>query len=246
MRQSASAVGLTCAGFALLDSLVQTPVNSRETTMKTMILSTVVALFIVSPVYAVPLEWRISGTTLSNSGFIDKNDVLIDISGRVFTLRMSLDTDFVGTDERTEFSFSARQNGQVDFGARIEIGTLGSLPVNGFSFVEYSLTPIPGDVASINLPSQEPQLPGQKQFLFFDPDIHSDDFQSMQRLGPIGPIMSPHVSGTLTFLGPNLLVHGQVTSFSAEVPEGGSTALLLTSGLVALGFLWRRYKGSVS
>jgi len=65
--------------------------------MKTMVLSTVIELLIASPVQAVPLTWVFSGTTLSNSGCIDENDVLRNISGRSFEFRIFLDTNLPGT-----------------------------------------------------------------------------------------------------------------------------------------------------
>jgi len=79
----------------------------------------------------------------------------------------------------------------------------------------------------------------------FDPPIPTNPFA----LAPIAGT-APRPDGApglfsddvLEIVGPNLLVFGQVTLFTATVPEVGSTLAFLASGLVTLGFLWRRYK----
>jgi hypothetical protein len=199
--------------------------------MKTMILSTVIAFLIASPVHAIPLEWRISGTTESSSVF--RGDPIENLN---FALLIFLDTDFMGTRHLgpPEWEFPGGN-------ALLVIDTRGAIAVNRVGSVTYF-----GDTLISSIEFVQEGV-GAIQLFLFEPDILSQDFLPPdRRLGPIEPIMSPHVFGTVMFFGPDLSVVGQVTRFSAEVPEGGSTALLLTSGLVALGFLRRRYKGSAS
>jgi hypothetical protein len=207
--------------------------------MKTMILSTVIAFLITSPVHAVPLTWVFSGETLPNSAFIDQNDVVRDISGRSFRFLIFLDTGLPGTEAEAEVLFGSQQR------AAVQIAGLGVLPVVPIEFVEYLRTGT-GGVSFVDF---KLDAPFPKQGLQFVPPIQTNPLE----LGPIAGI-APKSDGApglfsddiLEIPGPNLFVVGQVTLFTARVPEDGSTALFLTSALVALGLLRWRYKGSAS
>ena len=87
-------------------------------------------------------------------------------------------------------------------------------------------------------------LPVDEEFVNFTPSISTTLF----RLAPIPQTgiesAGPFEDSNLEFVGPNRLdVIGKMGTFSAikvTVPEVGSTALLLTLALVALGFLRTR------
>jgi hypothetical protein len=217
--------------------------------MKAMILSTILVLVIASPVHATPLTWIFTGMTLPNSSFMGN-----DISGKTFQLQIFLDTDFVGTQapQPAEWFFRCAPVpvpcppviGQVIIPLDPPLPSVFAL--NPFVVIEYFAT-TGLFISFVDLQ----QFPGSgKQFINFDPPIDSVDFLLVPaRLGPIAP-RAPSTIDTLEFVGPDLFVRGQVTEFSAVLGVPGlpepSTAMLLTSGLVALGFLWRRYKGSAT
>jgi hypothetical protein len=219
-----------------LHSVAKPPhTKNRESTMKTMIVSTVIAFFIASPVHAVPLTWLFSGTTgascatFSGPATCEFNG--ISIGSAHFDLRIFLDTDlpamtFGGL---ADVFFGGPHQGDVS------IATLGvpPVPVAPFSNVQYF-----GRTAVTGVQYNEPFFSG---ILFASP-ISNDSMH----LGPIAPT-TPTVDNTLDFLLSNgIIVSGQVTTFSAQLVPEGSTALLLTSGLIAFGFLRRRYKRSAS
>ena len=196
---------------------------------KTMILSTVIAFLIVAPVHASPLTWLFSGTTSSSSQFNG-----MSIGTTQFELQIFVDTDLVGM----KFAGLA----DVFFGGPhqgvVALATLGVLPVNPFPNVQYFA---PGGVVT---GVQYIEILAGFSGIQFSSPISTDSLH----LSPIAATMPKAPFDTVSFSGPNgLVVSGHVTTFSAElVPEAGSTALLLTLGLVALGFLRRRYKGSDS
>ena len=201
--------------------------------MRNRLLLPIVASFLIaSPVQAAPLTWSFSGTTSSSSQFNG-----MSIAGLDYELRVFLDTDLVGFDppNLSDIMFDGPHQAQV------EIATLGVLPVNMIPWVEYFA---PGNqVTGVQL-----RTPFFHGILF--PSSISSDFL---HLGPIPPTApsSGGLSAANPLQGPNgLSLSGSVATFEATlspttVPEG-STALLLSAGLVALGFLRRRYGRSAS
>ncbi|HEU5248004.1 MAG TPA: hypothetical protein VFU09_13020 [Candidatus Udaeobacter sp.] len=189
--------------------------------MKRMILPIVTSCLIASSVHAVPLTWDFRGTTISPSVFNGT-----PIVGLPFELRIFLDTNLVGTtfDGLSDVFFDGPHQGEV------EIATLGVLPVS-FTDVEY-FAPSLAFVTGVQFTQFG------KSFILFPSSISSDPLH-LTPIAPTAPIAS---SDTVEVLGPNGLdVFGKVATFSATtVPEAGSTALLLTSALVTLGFLRRR------
>jgi hypothetical protein len=87
-----------------------------------------------------------------------------------------------------------------------------------------------------------------EQFVNFDNSISNNPFRLLPvpqtPIPLVGPEGGPKVPQILQFVGPDdLLIKGNVTSFSAvlnPVTEVDSTALLLLSALVVLGFLRRQ------
>jgi hypothetical protein len=79
--------------------------------MKTMILSTVIAFLITSPVHAVPLTWLFSGTTNSPSEFNGA-----PIGNLDYELRIFLDTDLPAFIEPglADVFFSGPHQGEVE------------------------------------------------------------------------------------------------------------------------------------
>jgi hypothetical protein len=192
--------------------------------MKRTILLMATSLLIASSLHAIPLTWRFSGTTNSSSEF---NGMPI-AEGLNYEFRIFLNTDLVGVkdDGNPEVSFFGPHQGEV------EIETLGVLSVDPILFVQYfALGGLVTDVIFYN--------PGFKD-IHFDSIISSDSMH----LTPIAPTEpNAFFNNTINVEGPNgLFLFGEVVNtFSATtVPEGGSSALLLTSGLVALGSLRRR------
>ena len=123
------------------------------------------------------------------------------------------------------------------FQGEAEIDTIGVLS-EGFQNVQYFA---PGGlVTGVQFINFGTGFSG----IMFPSSISSDSLH----LGPIPPTAPSANSSTIAFLGPNgLAVTGDVATFSATlattVPESGSTAPLLTSALVTLGFLRRRMYG---
>ena len=196
--------------------------------MKRTILLMATSFLIASSLRAVPLTWHFFGTTSFHND--DPNAIPI-AQGLNFELRIFLDTNLAGV------KFDAEPLSIFFFGpfqGEVEIETLGVLPVNQFADVSY-FVPFPSGLArgvefgEYGLPSIGPIL--------FDSPISDDS----THLGPIAPT-APNEFNSVVFVGPNgLFAGGPVNTFSATiVPEDGSTALLLTSALVALGsLLWR-------
>jgi hypothetical protein len=181
------------------------------------------ASFLIAPcLYAVPLTWHFSGTTSSSSEF---NRMPI-AQGLNYELRIFLNTNLVGT----TFPFLADVFFFGPHQGEVEIETLGVLPVFQFDDVQY-FAPA-GLVTGVQF--NNPFFSG----ILFNSSISSDSMH----LGPIAPT-APRANSAISFSGPNglFLEFAEVNTFSATtVPEGGSTALLLTSALVALGSLRRR------
>jgi hypothetical protein len=198
--------------------------------MKRMILPILISCLIASSVHAVPLTWDFRGTTISRS---ELNGT--PIVGLAFELRIFLDTNLVGREVPglSDVFFDGPHVGEV------EIEAHGVLPV-GFQDVEYFVPSGSELVTGVQFTQVG------KSFILFPSSISSDPLH----LTAIAPT-APNASSVVEILGPNDLdLFGEVATFSATsattVPEAGSTALLLTSALVALGFLrWRRY-GSAS
>jgi hypothetical protein len=195
--------------------------------MKRTILPILISCLIASSVHAVPLTWDFRGTTISGSVLNGT-----PIEGLAFELRIFLDTNLVGTKTPgADVIFDGPHNGEV------EIESHGVIPTS-FTDVEYFAPPGDG-VTGV----QFVQGPG-KSFILFPSSISNDPLH----LTPIAPT-APLASGnhTIEVLGLNFDLRGDVATFSATtVPEAGSTALLLTSALVTLGFLRRRICGSAT
>jgi len=189
----------------------------------------VASLVFASPVHASPLTWLFAGTTSGSSQFNG-----MSIGSEHFELRIFLDTELVGMKfgALADVFFNGPHEGEV------AIDTLGVLPVNAFLNVQYFA---PGGLVT-GVQYVEP--PTGFSGIQFGLSISNDSLH----LSPIPPTMPLAAFNTLNFSGPNgLVVSGSVTTFSAAtVPEGGSTALLLTSSLIAVGFLRRRYRRSPS
>jgi hypothetical protein len=201
--------------------------------MKRTALCIATSFLIASTLPAVPLTWIFSGTTSSNSQYNG-----MSIGGLAFELQIFLDTDLVAVHPMNlaDVFFFGPHQGQV------EIATLGVLPVNPFNNVQYFA---PGGLVT-GVQYVEP--PTGFSGILFNTSISSDSLH----LGPIAPT-APGVNNTVDFSGPNglFIIGGVVNTFSAvlspaQVPEGGSTALLLTSSLIGLGFLRGRIFGSDS
>ena len=188
------------------------------------------SVLVTSTLYAVPLTWNFSGTTDSGSTYNG-----MSIEGLAFELRIFLDTNLAGVKDpnNPEVSFFGPFQGEA------EIETLDVLPVDEFLFVQYFA---PGGLVTSVIYYQ----PGFSD-IAFPSSISGDSLH----LGPIPPT-APNFNDDIEFGGPNsLFVFGTVTSFSATtsgntVPESGSTALFLTSALVALALLRRRQRARLA
>ena len=188
------------------------------------------SVLVTSTLYAVPLTWNFSGTTDSGSTYNG-----MSIEGLAFELRIFLDTNLAGVKDpnNPEVSFFGPFQGEA------EIETLDVLPVDEFLFVQYFA---PGGLVTSVIYYQ----PGFSD-IAFPSSISGDSLH----LGPIPPT-APNFNDDIEFGGPNsLFVFGTVTNFSATtsgntVPESGSTALFLTSALVALALLRRRQRARLA
>ncbi len=200
--------------------------------------SALALLFVIAyPVHAAPLTWHFSGTASSSSEFNS-----MPIGGLDFELRFFLDTDlvpFMGNPSFPDIMFIGPHQGEV------EIETLGVVPVNAANKVEYhSPGGLGNPVTAVHFYAPSPH------FIMFASPILSDS----SHLAPVPPTAPTNGALSMFFplQGPNgLSLSGPVTIFSATlsataVPEGGSTALLFTSALVAFGLLKRRYQDSAS
>jgi hypothetical protein len=195
-----------------------------------MILPIVTSCLIASSVHAVPLTWNFVGTTVSATD--ENGNPAPGFEGLAFELRIFVDTSIVGHGGGglADVFFDGPFQGET------EIETHGVLP-EGFRNVQYFA---PG-----GLVTGVQYVEGNTGFsgILFPSSISSDSLH----LGPIPPTAPINVSSTIGFSGPNdLRVMGKVSTFSATlattVPDAGSTALLLTSTLVTLGFLRRQAK----
>jgi hypothetical protein len=194
--------------------------------MKRTILLIATSFLIASSLHAVPLTWHFSGTTSSSSEF---NGMPI-AQGLNYELRIFLKTNLVGTTfpDLADVFFNGPFQGEV------EIETLGVVPVDQFDNVQYFA---PGGLVTGVQFIDGLGFSG----IQFNSSISSDSLH----LTPIAAT-APNTFNTIDFSGPNgLSLFGEVVNtFSATtvatVADGGSTALLLTSALVALGSLRRR------
>jgi len=193
--------------------------------MKRTILQTAALFLVASSLHAVPLTWHFTGTTSGSSQYNS-----MSIGGLSFDLRILLDTDLVSEPPSSlaDIFFTGPHQGEV------EIESLGVLPVNPFGNVQYFA---PGGLVT-GVQFNQPAFSD----IMFASNISSDS----THLTPIAPT-APNANNTLQsgVFGPGgLFLSGSVATFSATttaaVPEGGSTALLLTSALGALGLLRRR------
>ena len=184
--------------------------------MKRIILPILTSCLIASSVHAVPLTWNFIGTTEG---------------GLAFELRIFLDTNLVGQ----QFPGLSDVFFQGPFQGAAEIDPIGVV-TQVLDDVRYFLGS-PGSVTGVGY-SQAGAFNG----IQFPSSISSDTLH----LTPIAPT-APNSFNTIDFFGPNGLIRGEVATFSATlattVPEGGSTALLLSSAIITLGFLRRRMYG---
>jgi hypothetical protein len=190
--------------------------------------------------HADPITWRFVGTTSSLGQGSQYNGMAI--AGLDFELRIFLDTDEVGIKPTnlSDVSFGSHQG-------EVEIETLGVLPVNMFLDVQYFA---PSSAGGLPTGINYYQSPAP---LFNDIMFPSAITSDALHLLPIPPT-APGLNNSLRIAGPDgLSAVGVVATFSAtlegptSVPESGSTALLLTPALVALGFVrrrWARGRGS--
>ena len=189
----------------------------------------VVSFFFAAPVHAVPLRWTFSGSTGTTSQFNGMPVGGLDVKFRIF-----LDTSLVAS------PLSLDRNDVIFFGpfqGELDLETFGVLPVFPISSVE-NFAPSQGGVVGVEYTQ------AGKSFINF-PSIISAD---RAHLSPILPA-APTSIDTIHFGGPNgldLVVKVETFSATAAVPEGGSTALLLTSGLIALRYLRRRNERSAA
>jgi hypothetical protein len=187
----------------------------------------IASLFVTSSLHATPLIWNFVGTAGPDSTFEENS-----IEGLSFNLQIFLNTNLVGHKEpgSVEVFFNGPFEGQVII--NFPGHPFGVVPVDTFGSVANFMEG--GQVTSV-VTFQTPLGFGE-QFVLFDQPISSNPFH----LTPI-PQTPTSAGSFLNFTGPNdLEVFGNVTSFSAvlnTVPEVDSTALLLTSALVALGFV---------
>jgi hypothetical protein len=199
----------------------------------------------------VPVEATEFGTTRSNSVWTDPNGVVTDVSSRQFELRIFLNTDLPGRFiPPAEVDFDPL-NGLPNGAAEIQIAGIGVAPLPVSPMILVENFGVANGVTGVDFQGTDPSTPA-KQGLSFVSAISSDPFH----LGPIGgtvPIMGlppGDFDNILELAGPNgLYVFGEVKQFAAAasvtaIREGGSTRLFLTLGLIALGFLHRRYDGS--
>src|SRR5262245_23176814 len=101
--------------------------------MKTMILSTVIALVIVSPVHSSPLTWVFSGTITSPG----------DLNGHHFELRILLNTEVVASFSPTsEVVFTGPFSGELEIAAAL-------LEEIRFPRVQYVATPPSGGLREV-------------------------------------------------------------------------------------------------
>lgn len=200
--------------------------------MKRILPLIVASFFCASPVQAVPLTWIFSGTTVTLPASQLNG---MSVGGLNAEFRIFLDTDlmpFPASLLGNDVNFGGPFQGQVD------LETFGVLPVFPISVVE-NFAPSQGGVRGVELTMP---FPAGKTFINF-PSVVSAD---RAHLGPIPP-SAPMGMDRIAVGGPDgLILYIKVATFTAttEVPEGGSTALLLTPALVALGFFGRRYRAS--
>jgi hypothetical protein len=181
-------------------------------------------LWFSSPAQGTPLTWRFTGTTLSPSMYNNNS-----IVGLNFELRISLDTNLVGTTvmNLADVFFTGPHQGVV------EINTVGVLPVNAFTNVQYFA---PGGLVT-GVQYNQPAFSG----IQFPSSISSDSLH----LTPIAPV-APGTIDTIQVMGPNGLgLRGEVATFAATletnpVPEAGSTAAFLFIGLAAIRLVRRK------
>jgi hypothetical protein len=197
--------------------------------MRMMTFSLVALFLIVSPLHADPLVWTFTGTTAPGSQF---GGGMLQVGLRL-ELRIFLDTSLVGFPNppgfpQTEVTFGGPFSGEVD------IETLPvRLPLDSFSSVQTF-----GSITNNVLSGAIFRQPSFNDVLF---DPFSTDIRF---LTPIPPRMTTTNNGLSGVTGPGgLFVNATVNTFSAVlVPEGGSTAVFLTSGLAALAGLLRPQK----
>ena len=177
-------------------------------------------VMISSPAHAAPLTWLFTGTTNPSGQFNG-----MSIEGLGYELRIFLDTDLPSMTfgALSDVFFAGPHQGEV------AIATIGVLPVNPFSNVQYFAPGLGTTVTGVQY------VQGMFSGIMFPSSISSDPFH----LGPI-PATAPAFGG-ISFVGPNGLsvLSSQVTTFSAvesatAVPEGGSTALFLACALMTL------------
>ena len=181
------------------------------------------SLLVTSSLNAVPLTWNFNGTTTSGSTYNGNS-----IEGLPFELRIFLDTSVVGH----------KIGGLADvvffgpFQGEAQIDTLGVLLVDPFQNVQ-NFAP-GGLVTGVQF----------VQFAFSGIQFASSISNDSLHLTPIPPTAPTSFVDGFQFSGPNnLFVFGEVATFSATlattVPDAGSTALLLTLGLLGL-VMYRR------
>jgi len=234
-----------------------------KTMIRSTVISTVIAFLIASPVGAASIvEWVFVGTTTSSpSGSPSEFNSVPFANDLSFEFRILLDSmgsHFSGP----EFFFGAGPGAVLQGSVLIAGDALPvKVPIISVDYFTQCVSSVHCDETQSDflgrfltvVDLQIPNVPSvSKQGLPLTPPFAV--LLTPLELGPLGPLAPmPGSPGAfsddiLEIVGPNgLHVFGKVTAFTAVVlPEGGSTLLFLASALVALAFLWRRYKGSAS
>jgi hypothetical protein len=175
---------------------------------------------------ATPLNWVFTGTASEQADFdLPSNYNGMPIAaGTPFTLTVFVNTDVVGVHPPglSDILFSG------PFQAEVQIGSLGTLPLNSFDDVQYFAEN--GAVAGVQFDQ------GARTFANFSPSIPTD----ILHLTAFGPVSLNGNQFVNSLFGPNLALGvSGYTIFAAITPvaaaaDGGTTVYLFASGLLLL------------
>jgi len=215
--------------------------------MKKIILAVVISLVIASPVHASPLTWEFSGV-LQVRVVTDPTNPLFNLNNQFFQLRIFLDTDRKGTcipncgSQMIGVSFTSAPEPLAQAEVDIAFGAM-VIQLDPFAAF-YVVSPPGGDVVGV-APTQPGVTSGN--FITFSSSITQTPLQ----LGPIAIHFPLPPNEFLRFVYPpaHEEITGRVTTFRAAapselLPEAGSIAQYLTSGLIATWLLWHRRRKS--